>query len=99
MTRRAPRTLSTITEAQTTRRQLLAMATVGGVGVAGVAAAGPAQAAQDAKKGKPGKHEYTLTVLGTTDLHGNVYNWDYFKNAEYDDSSAQRHRRRQGRRP
>ena len=50
MTRRAPRTLSTITEAQTTRRQLLAMATVGGVGVAGVAAAGPAQAAQDAKK-------------------------------------------------
>ena len=45
MTRRAPRTLSTITEAQTTRRQLLAMATVGGVGVAGVAAAGPAQAA------------------------------------------------------
>ena len=86
MTRRAPRTLSTITEAQTTRRQLLAMATVGGVGVAGVAAAGPAQAAQDAKKGKPGKHEYTLTILGTTDLHGNVYNWDYYKNAEYDDS-------------
>ena len=85
MTRRAPRTLSTITEAQTTRRQLLAMATVGSVGVAGVAAAGPAQAASS-DKAKPGKHEYTLTVLGTTDLHGNVYNWDYYKNAEYDDS-------------
>ena len=85
MTRRAPRTLSTITEAQTTRRQLLAMATVGSVGVAGVAAAGPAQAAAS-DKAKPGKHEYTLTVLGTTDLHGNVYNWDYYKNAEYDDS-------------
>ena len=28
-----------------------------------------------------------LTVLGTTDLHGNVYNWDYFKNAEYDDKA------------
>jgi 2',3'-cyclic-nucleotide 2'-phosphodiesterase/3'-nucleotidase len=28
-----------------------------------------------------------LTVLGTTDLHGNVFNWDYFKNAEYDDSA------------
>src|SRR5690242_85304 len=26
-----------------------------------------------------------LTVLGTTDLHGNVYNWDYFKNATYSD--------------
>ena len=28
-----------------------------------------------------------LTVLGTTDLHGNVFNWDYFKNAEYDDTA------------
>lgn len=30
---------------------------------------------------------YELTVMGTTDLHGNVFNWDYFKNAEYDDSA------------
>lgn len=28
-----------------------------------------------------------LTVMGTTDLHGTVFNWDYFKNAEYDDSA------------
>ncbi|ADB30896.1 2',3'-cyclic-nucleotide 2'-phosphodiesterase [Kribbella flavida DSM 17836] len=28
-----------------------------------------------------------LSVLGTTDLHGNVFNWDYFKNTEYDDSA------------
>ena len=79
------RPLDRIIEAQTTRRQLLAMATVGGVGAAAVAAAGPAQAAATAK---PGKHEYTLTVLGTTDLHGNVYNWDYFKNATYSDSAG-----------
>ena len=26
-------------------------------------------------------------MLGTTDLHGNVFNWDYFKNAEYDDTA------------
>ena len=26
-------------------------------------------------------------MLGTTDLHGNVYNWDYFKNAEFDDAA------------
>ncbi len=31
---------------------------------------------------------YRLTVMGTTDLHGNVFNWDYFKNAEYDDFRA-----------
>jgi 2',3'-cyclic-nucleotide 2'-phosphodiesterase / 3'-nucleotidase len=30
---------------------------------------------------------FTLTVLGTTDLHGNVFNWNYFANAEYDDSA------------
>ena len=29
---------------------------------------------------------YRLTVLGTTDLHGNIFNWDYFKDAEYDDT-------------
>jgi len=28
---------------------------------------------------------FRLTVLGTTDTHGNVFNWDYFKDAEYDD--------------
>jgi 2',3'-cyclic-nucleotide 2'-phosphodiesterase/3'-nucleotidase len=26
-------------------------------------------------------------VLGTTDLHGNVFNWDYFKNVEFDDKA------------
>ncbi|MBM7786367.1 bifunctional metallophosphatase/5'-nucleotidase [Tenggerimyces flavus] len=26
-----------------------------------------------------------LTVLGTTDLHGNVFNWDYYNNRAYDD--------------
>jgi 2',3'-cyclic-nucleotide 2'-phosphodiesterase/3'-nucleotidase len=30
---------------------------------------------------------FHLTVLGTSDLHGNVYNWDYYKDAEYDDSA------------
>ncbi len=36
---------------------------------------------------KPYDRRTTLTVIGTTDLHGNVYNWDYYKNAEYDDSA------------
>jgi 2',3'-cyclic-nucleotide 2'-phosphodiesterase/3'-nucleotidase len=67
-------------QSETTRRQLLAMATVGGAGIAGLAAARPASAAAT------GKPDHVLSVLGTTDLHGNVYNWDYFKNAEYDDS-------------
>ncbi|GIE84656.1 bifunctional metallophosphatase/5'-nucleotidase [Actinoplanes regularis] len=35
----------------------------------------------------PAPQTYHLTVLGTSDLHGNVYNWDYYKDAEYDDSA------------
>ncbi|MDR7321881.1 MULTISPECIES: bifunctional metallophosphatase/5'-nucleotidase [Catenuloplanes] len=34
-----------------------------------------------------GRTTYDLTVLGTSDMHGNVYNWDYFKDAEYDDAA------------
>jgi len=53
-------------------------------GAAALAAAGfqavPAYASHDPKTVR-------LTVMGTTDLHGNVFNWDYFKNTEYDDSA------------
>ncbi|MGW0734636.1 5'-nucleotidase C-terminal domain-containing protein [Streptomyces sp. NPDC002851] len=28
---------------------------------------------------------YAFSVLGTTDLHGHVFNWDYFTDAEFDD--------------
>lgn len=31
-------------------------------------------------------HRRTLTVLGTTDLHGNIFNWDYYRDAKYDDA-------------
>jgi 2',3'-cyclic-nucleotide 2'-phosphodiesterase / 3'-nucleotidase len=64
------------------RRQLLTMAVVGG---AGLFAATDAQAAPVTTGGKP-NGAFTLTVLGTTDLHGNVYNWNYFNNATYSDS-------------
>ncbi|WP_329474505.1 5'-nucleotidase C-terminal domain-containing protein [Kribbella sp. NBC_01484] len=57
-------------------------------GAAALAAAGfqamPAYAGDgDGGSGKAVR----LTVMGTTDLHGNVLNWDYFKNAEYDDAA------------
>ncbi|MDV3222950.1 bifunctional metallophosphatase/5'-nucleotidase [Intrasporangium sp.] len=69
---------------ETTRRQLLTLAAVGGAGLFSVGAAGSASAAGrgDGSNGKP----FRVTVLGTTDLHGNVYNWDYFKDAAYSDS-------------
>ena len=63
-------------------------------GAAALAAAGLAAPAYadddlddlgDARRGR--KHKLRVTVLGTTDLHGNVFNWDYYKNKEYDDAA------------
>ncbi|MGW0830020.1 bifunctional metallophosphatase/5'-nucleotidase [Streptomyces prunicolor] len=71
------------------RRKFLKKSAVTGAGVA-LAGAAAAPAAQAAEKKKPGKHpkRYSLTVMGTTDLHGHVFNWDYFKNAEYSDAKG-----------
>ncbi|GAA3171984.1 5'-nucleotidase C-terminal domain-containing protein [Streptomyces virens] len=71
------------------RRKFLKRSAVTGAGVAlaGTAAAPAAQAAEAGRGGKPVKR-YALTVMGTTDLHGHVFNWDYFKNAEYTDAAG-----------
>ncbi|GAB2963670.1 5'-nucleotidase C-terminal domain-containing protein [Streptomyces pseudoechinosporeus] len=58
-----------------------------GVALTGTVAAPAAQAAQATRGRKPVKR-YALTVMGTTDLHGHVFNWDYFKDAEYADSEG-----------
>ncbi|MFJ7072560.1 bifunctional metallophosphatase/5'-nucleotidase [Streptomyces sp. NPDC098781] len=71
------------------RRKFLKKSAVTGAGVAIAGAAAPAaQAAQvPAAAGKCEKR-YSLTVMGTTDLHGHVFNWDYFKDAEYTDAKG-----------
>lgn len=56
---------------------------------AGVAIAGGAVAPAEAHgrgHGRPPKR-YSFTVMGTTDLHGNVFNWDYFTDKEFDDKA------------
>ncbi|MFD5632315.1 MULTISPECIES: bifunctional metallophosphatase/5'-nucleotidase [unclassified Streptomyces] len=71
------------------RRKFLKKSAVTGAGVA-LAGAVAAPAAQAAESKKGGKHvkRYSLTVMGTTDLHGHVFNWDYFKDAEYQDTAG-----------
>ncbi|WP_028803104.1 bifunctional metallophosphatase/5'-nucleotidase [Streptomyces sp. 142MFCol3.1] len=70
------------------RRKFLKKSAVTGAGVAlAGAAAAPAAQAAEAKGGKKPKR-YSLTVMGTTDLHGHVFNWDYFKDAEYKDAAG-----------
>ncbi|GAA1177365.1 2',3'-cyclic-nucleotide 2'-phosphodiesterase/3'-nucleotidase [Kitasatospora gansuensis] len=64
-------------------------ATAAGAALAGglpLATASPAAAAPAEQPGKAQKKQ-TFTVLGTTDLHGRVLNWDYFTDAEYDDKA------------
>ncbi|MGC4816302.1 bifunctional metallophosphatase/5'-nucleotidase [Micromonospora sp. DT63] len=61
------------------RRQVLAVAAA--AATAPLIAAAPAQAAGPARP-----RTWDLTLLGTSDTHGNVYNWDYYRDAEYDDS-------------
>ncbi|MER5976589.1 5'-nucleotidase C-terminal domain-containing protein [Streptomyces sp. NPDC001857] len=73
------------------RRKFLKRSAVTGAGVAigGAAAAPAAQAAEETKPAKPAKpaKRYAFTVMGTTDLHGNVFNWDYFTDQEFDDKA------------
>ena len=54
-----------------------------------VAALGLAPAATAAPGGGKGPKDPTVsvTVMGTSDLHGYIENWDYFTNAEYDDAA------------
>ncbi|GHI08471.1 bifunctional metallophosphatase/5'-nucleotidase [Streptomyces cellostaticus] len=71
------------------RRKFLKKSAATGAGVA-IAGAAAAPAAEAAPAAKPAGHvkRYSLTVMGTTDLHGHVFNWDYFKDAEYADKAG-----------
>ncbi len=69
---------------QPTRRTVVTGAAAGvAATAASVAAASPASAGTGGSTTRTLK----LSVLGTTDLHGNVFNWDYYKNAEFDDAA------------
>ncbi|MCD0443400.1 5'-nucleotidase C-terminal domain-containing protein [Glycomyces sp. A-F 0318] len=59
------------------RRTLLGASAAG---AAAALAASPAQA--------KGAKRYSFTVMGTTDLHGNVFNWDYFGDTAYSDAEG-----------
>ncbi|MFB6503709.1 MULTISPECIES: bifunctional metallophosphatase/5'-nucleotidase [unclassified Streptomyces] len=72
------------------RRTFLGASAAAGAGVA-IAGGSAAPAAADGHghghgHGRPPKR-YSFTVMGTTDLHGNVFNWDYFTDKEFDDKA------------
>ncbi|MBO9705977.1 MAG: bifunctional metallophosphatase/5'-nucleotidase, partial [Arthrobacter sp.] len=65
------------------RRAMLSAAVVAGSSAGALLAAAPAEASPG-----HGAKRFRLTVLGTTDLHNNVFNWDYFKDAAYADKAG-----------
>src|SRR5450759_4256671 len=68
-----------------TRRTVLT--SVAAAGVLTAAGMSPAEASRRRPPHRPGI-PVKLTIMGTTDLHGCVFNWDYFKNSEYTDSTS-----------
>ena len=69
----------------TTRRTILT--SVAAAGVLTAAGMTPAEASRRRPPHRPGT-PVKLTIMGATDLHGCVFNWDYFKNTEYNDSAT-----------
>ncbi|MFJ7069380.1 bifunctional metallophosphatase/5'-nucleotidase [Streptomyces sp. NPDC101115] len=67
------------------RRAFLESSAAVGAGVALTAGAAVPAEAHEARP-RPAKR-YSFTVMGTTDLHGNVFNWDYFTDKEFDDKA------------
>ncbi|MFJ9610857.1 bifunctional metallophosphatase/5'-nucleotidase [Kitasatospora sp. NPDC101176] len=62
-------------------------ALVGGASLAAAPAAAAAEPDTAAAKGKRKSRKQAFTVMGTTDLHGRVLNWDYFTDAVYADKA------------
>ncbi|WP_141206108.1 bifunctional metallophosphatase/5'-nucleotidase [Streptomyces griseorubiginosus] len=59
------------------------------VAAAGTVAAAPAEASERGPAKPPRKNRtWTFSILGTTDLHSHVFDWDYYKDAAYSDSKG-----------
>ncbi|MGW2567542.1 bifunctional metallophosphatase/5'-nucleotidase [Streptomyces sp. NPDC001537] len=73
------------------RREFVKKSAVTGaaVAVAGSVAAGPAQAAdRTPEKAPTAPKTWSFSILGTTDLHSHVFDWDYYKDAAYSDKAG-----------
>ena len=71
------------------RRDVLQLAVVGGASATAAFFAAPGDAAAEAAaSAAPGGTAYRLTVLGTTDTRGAVFDWDYYADAEYGDAEG-----------
>ncbi|MCW7942706.1 nucleotidase [Streptomyces hygroscopicus] len=72
------------------RREFMQKSAVTGaaVAVAGSAAAAPAAAAERPGNRHHHPRTWSFSILGTTDLHSHVFDWDYYKDAAYSDKAG-----------
>ncbi|GAA3800181.1 5'-nucleotidase C-terminal domain-containing protein [Streptomyces coacervatus] len=73
------------------RREFVKKSAVTGAAVAaaGTVAAGPAQAAdRTPENAAKAPKTWSFSILGTTDLHSHVFDWDYYKDAAYSDKAG-----------
>jgi 2',3'-cyclic-nucleotide 2'-phosphodiesterase/3'-nucleotidase len=70
------------------RREFVKKSAVTGAAVAaaGTVAAAPAQAAEQKREHTP--RTWSFSILGTTDLHSHVFDWDYYLDAAYSDKAG-----------
>ncbi|MFI9649228.1 bifunctional metallophosphatase/5'-nucleotidase [Streptomyces sp. NPDC052040] len=70
------------------RRAFMQKSAVTGAAVAtaGAVGAGPAQAADHHPGHRP--RTWSFSILGTTDLHSHVFDWDYYLDAAYSDKAG-----------
>ncbi|WNM29125.1 5'-nucleotidase C-terminal domain-containing protein [Streptomyces sp. Li-HN-5-11] len=58
------------------------------VAAAGAVGTGSAQAAEERGRPHHGPRTWSFSILGTTDLHSHVFDWDYYKDAAYSDKAG-----------
>ncbi|MFH8339319.1 bifunctional metallophosphatase/5'-nucleotidase [Streptomyces sp. AM6-12] len=79
-----------MTHSPMNRREFVKKSAVTGAAVAAAGAVGSGTAEAADRGHRPGKapRTWSFSILGTTDLHGHVFDWDYYADAPYTDKAG-----------
>ncbi|QLI99706.1 5'-nucleotidase C-terminal domain-containing protein [Streptomyces sp. NEAU-sy36] len=79
-----------MTHSRMNRREFVKKSAVTGAAVAaaGAVSGGTAEAADRGHHPEKAPRTWSFSILGTTDLHGHVFDWDYYADAPYTDKAG-----------
>ncbi|RRQ80146.1 bifunctional metallophosphatase/5'-nucleotidase [Streptomyces griseofuscus] len=79
-----------MTHSPMNRREFVKKSAVTGAAVAaaGAVGSGSAEAAEQGHGHEKAPRTWSFSILGTTDLHGHVFDWDYYADAPYTDKAG-----------